>query len=172
MKAIKPLSANITPRHAARAAILGVTYLLALWASTSLIDNHWPAFWVCNAFIAAMVLLLEGSPLLWVSYGAVAVASTIFLHVSSPSWGNAMLRMAFNLGEGVAAGYLARWALGPRRLLRTTSGFLKLVLLAVLPAVFLNWQLHDLQFRIRGKTDVLVVDSWRSVSSPICSGWR
>jgi signal transduction histidine kinase/CheY-like chemotaxis protein len=157
-----PLSADITPRHAARAAILGISYVLAIWASLALIDNHWPAFWVCNAFVAAMVLLLEGSPLLWVSLGGVAVVSTIFLHMTAPTWPNAMLRMVFNLGEGVIAGYLARWALGPRRLLRTTSGFVRLVLLAVLPAVTLNWQLHDLQFRIRGNTSVLVVDSWRS----------
>jgi signal transduction histidine kinase/CheY-like chemotaxis protein len=162
MKAIRRLAADITPRHAKRAAVLGLAYVLALWASLALIDNHWPTFWVCNAFVAAMVLLLEGSPLLWMSLAAAAVLTTFFLHMTAPTWANAALRMPFNLGEGVAAGYLARWALGPRRLLRTTSGFVKLLLLAVLPAVFLNWQLHDLQFRIRGNTSVLVVDSWRS----------
>jgi signal transduction histidine kinase/CheY-like chemotaxis protein len=162
MKAIERLAVEITPRHATRAAVLGLSYVFALWASVSLIDNHWPTFWVCNAFIAAMVLLLEGSPLLLLSLCAVAVVSTIFLHMAAPTWGNAMLRMVLNLGEGVIAGYLARWALGPRRLLRTAVGFVKLLLLAVLPAVVLNWQVHDLQFRIRGNTSVLVVDSWRS----------
>jgi signal transduction histidine kinase/CheY-like chemotaxis protein len=162
MKAIKRLAAEITPRHAARAAVLGLSYVFALWASVSLIDNHWPTFWVCNAFIAAMVVLLEGSPVLWFMLGAAAAASTPFLHLSAPTWPNALLRMVLNLGEGVVAGLLARWALGPRRQLRTTFGFVKLLLLAVLPAVTLNWQVHDLQFRIRGNTSVLVVDSWRS----------
>src|SRR3569832_1439884 len=133
MQAIRRLAGDITPRHARRAAVLGIAYVLAIWASLALIDNHWPAFWVCNAFVAAMVLLLEGSALLPISLVAVAVVSTIFLHMTAPTWGNAMLRMMFNLGEGMVAGYLARWVLGPRRLLRTTSGFVKLLLLAVLP---------------------------------------
>jgi hypothetical protein len=160
MKAIERLAAEITPRHATRAAVLGLTYVFAVWASLSLIDNHWPAFWVCNAFVAAMVLLLEGSPLLWIMLGLAAVVSTPFLHMTSPSWANAALRMVLNLGEGVIAGYLARWALGPRRLLRTTSGFVKLLLLAVLPAVVLNWQVHDAFFWASGRLSV--IQSWRS----------
>jgi signal transduction histidine kinase/ActR/RegA family two-component response regulator len=162
MQALERLAAEITPRHAARAAVLGLSYVIALWASLSLIDNHWPTFWVCNAFIAAMVLLLEGSPVLWFMLGAAAMASAPFLHMTASSWPNALLRTFLNLGEGVMAGFLARWALGPRRQLRTTLGFVKLLALAVLPAVALNWQIHDLQFRIRGITSVLVVDSWRS----------
>jgi signal transduction histidine kinase/ActR/RegA family two-component response regulator len=162
MKATKPLSATITPRHATRAAVLGLSYVVALWASLALIDNHWPAFWVCNAFIAAMVLMLEGSPLLWIMLAGAAMITVPFFHMSSSSWGTCFLRMLLNLGEGIVAGMLARRALGPRRLLRTTSGFVKLLALAVLPAVILNWQLHDMQFRIRGFTSVLVVDSWRS----------
>jgi signal transduction histidine kinase/ActR/RegA family two-component response regulator len=160
MKAIKPLSADITPRHATRAAVLGVSYVLAVWASVALIDDHWPAFWVCNAFVSAMVLLLEGSPLLWIMLAGAAAISVPFFHLSSPTWGTAVLRVVLNFGEGIAAGYLARHALGPRRLLRTTSGFAKLLLLAVLPAVILNWQVHDLIFRLSGNP--LVGESWRS----------
>jgi signal transduction histidine kinase/ActR/RegA family two-component response regulator len=160
MKAIKHQAADITPRHATRAAALGLSYIFALWASLALIDDHWPAFWVCNAFMAAMVLLLEGSPLLWIMLGVAAVAATPIFHLFSPTWATALLRMGLNLGEGVVAGYLARWALGPRRLLRTTSGFLKLLLLAVLPAVALNWQVHDLIFQ--ATRHPLVVQSWRS----------
>jgi signal transduction histidine kinase/ActR/RegA family two-component response regulator len=160
MKAIKPLSADITPRHATRAAVLGVSYIVAIWASVALIDDHWPAFWVCNAFVAAMVLLLEGSPLLWIMLAGVAVISAPFYHLSSPSWGTAVLRIVLNLGEGTVAGFLARWTLGPRRLLRTTSGFVKLLLVAVLPAVTLNWQVHDLIFHVSGNP--LVGQSWRS----------
>ncbi len=160
MKAFQSLAAEITPRHAARAAVLGLTYIFALWASLSLIDNHWPVFWVCNAFIAAMVLLLEGSPVLWMMLGAVAVASAPFFHVAAPNWPNALLRVALNLGEGVAAGLLARRALGPRRLLRTTAGFIKLLLLAVLPAVAMNWLVHDLFFRATSNPSL--IQSWRS----------
>jgi signal transduction histidine kinase/ActR/RegA family two-component response regulator len=68
--------------------------------------------------------------------------------------------MVLNLGEGTIAGLLARWTLGPRRLLRTTSGFAKLLLLAVLPAVTLNWQVHDLIFDV--SHNPLVGQSWRS----------
>ena len=160
MKALKRLAAEITPRHAARAAVLGQAYVFALWASVALVDNHWPAFWVSNAFVAAMVVLLEGSPLLWIMLGAAAVVSASLLHLSSPMWGVALLRTVLNLGEGMAAGFLARRALGPRRLLRTTSGFLRLLLLAILPAVAANWLTHDLIFRASGNP--LVIQSWRS----------
>ncbi len=159
MKAIKPLSADITPRHATRAAVLGLGYVFALWASVALIDDHWPAFWVCNAFVAAVVVLLEGSPLLWMMLAGAVVISVPVFHLASP-WNTAVLRVALNLGEGTVAGFLARWALGPRRLLRTTSGFVKLLLLAELPAVALNWQVHDLIFHVSGNP--LVGQSWRS----------
>jgi signal transduction histidine kinase/ActR/RegA family two-component response regulator len=160
MKAFARVAAEITPRRATRAAILGLAYVFALWANLSLIDNHWPAFWICNAFIAAMVLVLEGSPALWIIVGAAAVASIPFFHVAAPTWPNALLRVALNLGEGVAAGFLARRVLGPRRLLRTTAGFVKLLLLAVLPAVAMNWMLHDLFFQSVHSPQL--VQSWRS----------
>src|SRR3569833_383541 len=93
------LAAVFTPLHAAMAAELGLAYVFALWASLSLIDNHWPVFWVCTAFIAAMVLVLEGSPVLWLLQGAVAVASAPVFHVAAPSWPNALLRVGLNLTE-------------------------------------------------------------------------
>jgi signal transduction histidine kinase/ActR/RegA family two-component response regulator len=160
MKAIKRLAAEITPRHAVRAAVLGQAYVFAVWASVALIDDHWPAFWVCNAFVAAMVVLLEDSPLLWIMLGAAAVVSAPLLHLASPSWGTTLLRTALNLGEGIVAGFLARRALGPRQLLRTTSGFVRLLLMAVLPAVAANWLTHDLLFR--ATANPLVSQSWRS----------
>src|SRR5437763_3985755 len=116
MKAIVRAAADITPRHAIGAAVLGAAYIIALWSSLSLMDNHWPVFWVCNAFIAAMVLALEGSPVLWLVLGAAAVASAPFFHMAAPSWPNTLLRVALNFGEGIVAGLLARHALGPRRL--------------------------------------------------------
>ncbi|MGZ6013283.1 MAG: ATP-binding protein [Caulobacteraceae bacterium] len=160
MKALVRAAADITPRHATRAAALGAAYLVALWASLSLIDNHWPVFWVCNAFIAAMVLVLEGSPVLWLALGAAAVASAPFFHMAAPSWPNALLRVALNLGEGVAAGLFARHSLGPRRLLRTTAGFVRLLLLAALPAVTMNWLIHDLFFQTVRSPSIL--HSWQS----------
>jgi signal transduction histidine kinase/ActR/RegA family two-component response regulator len=160
MKAFAGLAAEITPRHAARAAVLGLAYVIALWASLSLLDEHWPVFWVCNAFIAAMVLVLEGSPALWIILGAAAVASVPFFRVAAPDWTSAVLRVALNLGEGVTAGLLARQVLGPRRLLRTTAGFVKLLLLAVLPAVAVNWLVHDLYFQAVHSPQL--AQSWRS----------
>ncbi|HEY4031306.1 MAG TPA: histidine kinase dimerization/phospho-acceptor domain-containing protein, partial [Caulobacteraceae bacterium] len=160
MKAFVSLAAEITPRHAARAAVLGLAYVFTLWASLSLNEHQWPVFWVCNAFIAAMVLLLEGSPVLWMMLGAAAVVSVPFFHLTSPSWGNALLRVALNLGEGIGAGLLARRVLGPRRLLRTAAGFLKVLLLAVLPAVAMNWLIHDLFFQ--ASHDAQLIQSWRA----------
>jgi signal transduction histidine kinase/CheY-like chemotaxis protein len=160
MKAIRRLAAEITPRHAMRAAVLGQAYVFAVWASVALVDDHWPAFWVCNAFVAAMVVVLEGSPLLWIMLGAAAVVSAPLLHLSSPSWPTALLRTALNLGEGMIAGFLARRVLGPRRLLRTTSGFVRLLVLAALPAVAASGLVHDLIFRTSGNP--LVIHSWRS----------
>jgi signal transduction histidine kinase/CheY-like chemotaxis protein len=168
MKAFVRLASEIPPRHAARAPALGLAYVFALWAGLSLNDHHWPAFWVCNAFIAAMVLVLEGSPALWLILGATAVASLPFFHQTSASWGNALLRVALNLGEGVAAGLLARRVLGPRRLLRTSAGFLKLLLLAVLPAVAMNWLIHDLFFQAHHNPNL--VESWRSGFLPHLMG--
>ena len=151
-----------------RAAVLGPAYLFALWASLALIDNHWPVFWVCNAFIAAMVLLLEGSSALWFMLGGAAVASALFFDMALHDWGSALFRMVLNMGEGVAVGLLARRTLGPRRLLRTTAGFAKLLLIAVLPAVTLNWLAHNLFFHTVHSP--ALAESWRSGFLPHLMG--
>jgi signal transduction histidine kinase/CheY-like chemotaxis protein len=144
------------PKKAGTATLLFVAYAIALWASLSLdTPSHWPAFWVCNAFIAAMVVLLEGSPVLWLTVALASVATAPLMHTVATAWSNAFLRVLLNVGEGVLAGLLARYALGPRRLLRTTAGFVRLLALAVVPAVTLNWLSHDTFFHAVGNHPML-----------------
>jgi len=144
------------PKKAGAASVLVLAYVVALWASLSVdTPSHWPAFWVCNAFIAAMVLLLEGSPVLWAALAVTILVSEPMFREVAGGWTNGFLRVVLNVGEGSIAGYLARNALGPRRLLRTQIGFVRLLALAVLPAVTINWLAHDLIFHTVGNLPML-----------------
>jgi signal transduction histidine kinase/CheY-like chemotaxis protein len=137
-------------RKALIGAFLSAAYLLTLWASLVLTPRTGvPPFWPCTAFVAAMALLLDRR-LLWIGVAVAAVTSTPLLMHYSPTWPIAVFRVVFNLGEGVMAGYLGRWALGPRRLLRTAGGFARLQLLAFLPAVTVNLIVRDAGMRLLG----------------------
>ena len=109
----------VDSRKALTGAFLCAAYLLTLAASLALtLRGGIPPFWPCTAFIAAMVLLVDRR-VLWVGLAVAAAGSTPLLMHYSPTWQIAVFRVVFNLGEGVMAGCLGRWGLGPRRLLRT-----------------------------------------------------
>ena len=67
------------------------------------------------------------------------------------------------MGEGVLAGYLGRWVLGPRRLLRTAGGFVRLQLLALLPAVIVNSVVREVSLRLLGSENTT---AWRAAFMP------
>jgi len=141
---------GIDSRKTLIGAFLCAAYLLTLGASLALTPRGGiPPFWPCTAFIAAMVLLLERR-LLWAGLAVALVGSAPLLMHYSMNWETAAFRVVFNLGEGVLAGYLGRWVLGPRRLLRTAGGFVRLQLLAFLPAVILNLIVRDVGMRLLG----------------------
>jgi hypothetical protein len=149
-------------------ALLCIAYVLTLWASLALLGRGAvPPFWPCNAFIAVMVLLLERR-LLLVCVVFCTLCSLPLMTLSSRGWDVGAIRVVFNVGEGILVGWLARRALGPRRLLRTAAGFLRLQLLAVLPPVLLNLILRESFLRLTG--DPAAALTWRA-SCPICWAW-
>jgi signal transduction histidine kinase/ActR/RegA family two-component response regulator len=150
MRGFKLQLGGIDSRKALIGAFLCAAYLLTLAASLALTPRHGiPPLWPCTAFIAAMVLLLERR-LLWIGLAVALVGSAPLLMHYSVRWEIAAFRVLFNLGEGLLAGYLGRWALGPRRLLRTAGGFARLQLLAILPAVAFNLVVRDAGMRLLG----------------------
>jgi signal transduction histidine kinase/CheY-like chemotaxis protein len=150
MRGFRRQLAGIDSRHALISAFLCAAYLLTLGASLALTPRGGiPPFWPCTAFIVAMVLLLERR-VLWIGLAVALVGSAPLLMRYSMRWEITTFRVFFNLGEGLLAGYLGRWALGPRRLLRTAGGFVRLQLMAFLPAVALNLAVRDAGMRLLG----------------------
>jgi signal transduction histidine kinase/ActR/RegA family two-component response regulator len=148
------------PKGSGTAAALGAAYLLALWGSLSVATpDHVPLFWLCNAFIAAMVVLVEDRRVLTLAAGLAAVLSLLLFRATMPSWSFAFNRAAANLIEGLLCGWLCQKALGPRRLLRTASGYVRLQLMAVAPAALVNLVLRELALRSIG-------------AGPLTSTWR
>ena len=156
---------RVSPKKAGTAGVLCLTYLLALWASLSLTTaDYVPLFWLCNAFIAAMVIALADSPFLAPTL-ALAFACTIpVMRAFTPNYAYAVSRTALNMGEGLMCGWLALKVLGPRRLLRTTAGYIKLQLLAILPAALANTVLRELAMRLLGAGSLAT--SWRTAFLP------
>jgi signal transduction histidine kinase/ActR/RegA family two-component response regulator len=144
--------------------LLSIAYVLTLWASLALLGRGAvPPFWPCNALIAAMVVLLDRR-MLWACLAFCALCSLPLLTLSSRGWDIGVLRVVFNVGEGALVGWLARSALGPRRLLRTAAGFLRLQLLAVFPAVMLNLVVREASLRLLVNPSTAL--TWRAAFLP------
>ncbi len=151
-------------RKAPIAVALCLGYLISLWTSLILVSPAAvPPFWPSNAFVAAMVMLLPRR-LLWPAVGFATVCAASFILRTSDSMALAVIRVFFNMGEGVLAGALAVRVLGSRRLLRTAAGFLRLQLLAVLPAVVLDLILREGAMRLMSSESYLM--GWRSAFLP------
>ncbi len=137
-------------RQALTGVLLCVAYAAALWVSLKLIGRDAvPPFWPSNAVIAAMVLLLERR-VLWACMAAVVVSTAVLMLATSDFAALALMRVMFNVAEGVVGGLLARQVMGPRRLLRTASVFVKLQLFAVLPAAAFGVVLRTGAFKLIG----------------------
>jgi signal transduction histidine kinase/CheY-like chemotaxis protein len=153
------------PKKAGAAAILTLGYLIALWASLSLTtSDRVPLFWLCNAFIAAMVVMLDDSPVLRPTLVLTGLLSIPVFRANTPDYAFALTRTALNMSEGLMCGWLAAKVLGPRRLLRTAVGFLRLQFLAVLPAAAVNTALRDVALRALGVTHL--TPAWRVALMP------
>ena len=121
MRALKPGVEAGVSRKALTAFLLVAAYAITDWTSLALGGKgHVPPFWLCNAFVAALVVLYrdERWRLTRLLLAAWVCSLPAFLYFS-PSTPFALVRTILNLGEGVATGLLAVRVLGPRLLLRT-----------------------------------------------------
>jgi signal transduction histidine kinase/CheY-like chemotaxis protein len=163
--AIWPGTGGFLTKKATTAVVLFLTYLVALWASSSLTTpDHMPLFWLCDAFIAAMVVALGDSPVLRPTLILTCLCTIPIMREFTPNYAYALSRTALNMGEGILCGWLSLKVLGPRRLLRTTVGFLKLQLLAILPAALVNMVMREATLRLLG--DPSLASSWRMAFLP------
>ena len=166
MRALKPGVEAGVSRKALTAFLLVAAYAITDWTSLALGGKgHVPPFWLCNAFVAALVVLYrdERWRLTRLLLAAWVCSLPAFLYFS-PSTPFALVRTILNLGEGVATGLLAVRVLGPRLLLRTAPGFVKLELMAVVPGALANGALRELALRLMG--NVQLAESWRSALLP------
>ncbi|MEI9889479.1 MAG: hypothetical protein WDN45_01560 [Caulobacteraceae bacterium] len=164
---------SVLPKKARTAGVLIAGYLAALWFCLSFTPpDHVPLFWLGNAFVAAMVVMLSGGPLLRPALILALICSYPICRHFTSGFPSAASRMAINYGEGLLCGWLALKILGPRRLLRSSMGFLKLQLLAVLPAAVAdalgNLIMREVSQRFLG--DVSLAGSWRTAMLPHPAG--
>ena len=119
--------------------LLSVAFVVSQWACLQLTKGlSVPPFWPCNAFLAAIVVMIADRRLMWLCVAICAAVSLPLLARYTNGLEGGLVRVAANVSEGLSAGWLARVALGPRRLLRTAAGFMRLQFLAVLPAAIGN----------------------------------
>ena len=155
---------RIGPRRVYICAGLSLAYAATLALSLALTaPRAAPPFWPSNAFLAAAFLLLDRRAL-WACLALCAAATVPLMMLHSSGWQTGALRVAFNLGEGVMAGTLARKVLGPRRLLRSAVGFLRLQVLAVLPAVVAHLLLREVSLRLMMEPGAAM--TWRGAFLP------
>jgi signal transduction histidine kinase/ActR/RegA family two-component response regulator len=130
------------------AAFLCAAYGVTVWAGLQFAGSRaGPAIWPCNGFLAAMVVLLEWR-LALTCFGICAAGSLPLFLSHSINIPFDLCRFLLNIIEPAMAGALARWVLGPRRLLRTTIGFLRLQFLAVLPACAIARLIWQFEFQL------------------------
>jgi signal transduction histidine kinase len=159
--------ARAVPRETLAVGVLCLAYAVTLWFTVSLQPTaHVPPLWPANGFVAAMVLLLNRRALLACLIFAV-LFSALTLLPQSPDLATGLIRLTFNLGEGVAAGLASRRVLGPRPLLRTTAGFLRLELLAILPTVLATVFLREV---FRAMIDPTAAVIWKEAFLPHLMG--
>jgi signal transduction histidine kinase/ActR/RegA family two-component response regulator len=151
------------PQEIRLAALLSLAYVASLWICLHLSGRLGvPPFWPCNAFIAAAVVMLGRRTMAACLLFCALCSFPLFIQFSR-GWDVGSLRVLFNLAEGVIAGGLARRVLGPRRLLRTAIGFVKLQVFAILPAALINWLLRESALELMASGTVM---TWRSACLP------
>ena len=145
--------ARLDRQKVAIAAFLCAAYGLTVWAGLDFAGSRaGPAIWPCNGFLAAILVLLEWR-LALIAFGVCAAGSLPLFLAHSSNIAFDFSRYLMNIIEPALAGVLTRWLLGPRRLLRTTAGFLRLQFLAVLPACALARVIWQIEFgTILGRT--------------------
>jgi signal transduction histidine kinase/ActR/RegA family two-component response regulator len=93
--------------------------------------------WPCSGFLAAALFTTRSK-----GYRLAIIVGAVVVDFALARWGAvavipAMLHAQWDVTEAATGAYLAHRVLGPRDLLRTPGGFLKLQALAVLPACLL-----------------------------------
>ena len=149
MKAILRWTDLPQPRDVQLGVLLSAAFVASQWACLQLTGGTGvPPFWPCNAFLAALVVTVADRRLLWLFVAACAAVSLPMMARYTNGLEGGIIRVAANVCEGLTAGWLARVALGPRRLLRTAAGFMRLQLLAVLPAAVANGVVRETTLRL------------------------
>ncbi len=114
--------------------------LLAYGASVWLMFVEHPGragLWPANGFLAAALFMTRGWTSAAVALCAACMEVVLAVHGGS-QFSRAVMHAPWDIVEAATAACLAQRALGPRRLLRTPSGFLTLQALAIFPACILT----------------------------------
>lgn len=156
MRAFGLRESRTSPGRLRLGVLFGALYLVTLaLALTWRWPGVQPLFWPGNGFLAGIVLFLGGRRM-WACLGVCAIVAFPLFLTRAETWQVAATREVFNFAEGIAFGFLARSALGPRRLLRTSAGFMRLELFAALPAAGLNAGLRLIRDQLYPDPDLLV----------------
>ena len=165
MQALKLGAVPGSSRKALIGLVLIAAYVASTWASLDFGGrDRVPPFWICNAFIAALVVLVFDDRRLRPLFAVAVACSLLPFLLYAPSVLMGLLRAVLNAAEGITTGLMALWILGPRRLLRTAGTFVRLVFLAVIPAILINWAAKELILALMGQSNLAV--SWRSGLAP------
>jgi signal transduction histidine kinase/CheY-like chemotaxis protein len=157
---------GVGAKDAAIGVALCAVYLVCLWGSESLGSaSRVPPLWPGNAVVAAMMVVLFRSPVRRPAILAALATSALFFAHIAPNWLAFARVFAVNAIEGLLAGWLTLWVLGPRRLLRSTLGFVRVQFLAVLPAALVACALREGLLRLGGGSDH-VIQMWRGSLLP------
>jgi signal transduction histidine kinase/ActR/RegA family two-component response regulator len=158
MQALKLGAVPGLSRKALTGFALVAAYVVSDWVSLGFGGRgRVPPFWICNAFIAALVVLVFDDRRLRPLIAVAVVCSLPAFVVFAPSAPMGLFRAALNAGEGVVTGLMALWVMGPRRLLRTAGTFARLVFFAVLPAILINWGVREMIMRLMGDADLVTL---------------
>lgn len=118
----------------------------AIWLM--FVEHPGPAgLWPANGFLAAALFMSRGWKSAAVAFGAACIELALAVQ-GGTEFGRAVMHVPWDIVESAAVACLAQWVLGPRRLLRTPGGFLKLQALAVFPACILTTAGFLLEFHL------------------------
>lgn len=130
------MKARLTHKQMVAAGFLLCAFAGANWLMFT--ENTGPAgIWLASGFLASAFFITRG----WTSVALAILGGLIELELTPHHRGAltpSLMHAQWDLTEAALTAYLARRVLGPRALLRTPGGYLRLQALAVFPACLLG----------------------------------
>ena len=123
---------SLAARRAVYIGLLLCAFALSVWQVGAMRPTY-TGFWPGSGFLAAAFYLSRGRLFVGIAVCAAVIQLTLLL-MSGQDLTPALIHAQWDLTEAALAASMTRLCLGPRGLLRTPVGFLKLQLLANLPA--------------------------------------